>query len=44
MQGDVVVVKFFIKFVIAREWNDRQTFDLTISIKFKASPVARHWT
>ena len=34
---DVAVVKLFTKSYIARESNDRQTFDWMNSIKFKAS-------
>ena len=34
---DVAVVKLFTKFYIARESNDRRTFDWMNSIKFKAS-------
>ena len=40
---DVAVVKFFIKFLTAREPNDRQTVDWMNSIKFKASLLAIHW-
>jgi len=41
---DVAVVKFFIKFLTAREANDRQTVDWMNLIKFKPSLLAKHWT
>jgi len=41
---DVAVVKFFIKFLTAREPNYRQTVDWMNSIKFKVSLLAKHWT
>jgi len=41
--ADVVVVKFFIKFFTAKEYN-RQTFDWINSMKFRVSLLAKHWT
>ena len=40
----VVVVRFFIKFLTARESNDRQTVDESNSIKFKTSFVSEYTT
>jgi len=42
--ADVVVVQFFIKFLTARESNDRQTVDESNSIKLKTSFVGEHTT
>ena len=41
--ADVVVVKFFINFFTAEEY-DRQTFDWINSMKFRVSLLAKHWT
>ena len=41
--ADVVVVQFLIKFLTARESNDRHTFKWMNSIKFSVSLLAKHW-